>query len=522
LELLDRELLNKHFLNIIESDIKRILKYQEKFGYTLRNLKCLNPNCNNLRKWFNTKWGYGHTCGNDECKQKTKETVLQLGVLKNKQTYFKRTGFNHPTLNPEVKEKYKQTYFKRTGYKNPANNPEVQERKRVKHREQFGVDYFSQRQDIQEKIRITNQKKYGTSSHNNKHITNYQYWYDRQYWINNFVLPDNSFDNKKCRDFFNCSKDTINIKILELDIFRKKNKSVSETELQIRTLLSSYSLQLNTQTVIKPLELDIYIPDKKVAIEYNGIYWHSYMKDDYSKTLKQTDHLFCKNRHKQKTDACLLQDIQLFHIFENEWIDPIKQNIWKSVIENALGKSKRLGARKCQIKQVPKKDIKPFLEHNHLQGYGVSPIAYGLYYMNELVSIMTFASSKGRMDINTDWELIRFCNKLGYNVQGAASRLLKAFRTKHSGSIKSYANRRWSNGNLYRQLGFKEIGISKPNFFYWHLNNHKLLYSRQHFQKHKLLNILNNFNNKLSSTQNLLNNKYAIIYDSGNYTFLLE
>ncbi len=523
MQLIDKDLLVNQFPNISDSDIKRILKYQEKFGYTLMNLKCLNNNCINLRKWFNTKWGYGHTCGSKECKLATKELVLQLGVIKGKQTYFEKTGFNHPTQNPETKEKYKQTYFERTGYENPALNPDIQELKRIKHRQQFGVDYFSQRPEVQEKIRLTNQKNTGTNSHFNKHLINYQYWYDRQYWIDNFILLDGSFDNKKCREFFNCSKDTVNTKILEMDIFRKKIKSVSEAELHIRDLLITQSeIILNNQTIIKPLELDIYIPDHNVAIEYNGIYWHSYIKEEYSKTFKQTDYSFCKNRHKHKTDLCHTKGIQLFHIFENEWADTIKQKIWKSVLENALGQSKRLGARKCVLKPVPKREIRPFLEQNHLQGYGTSPIAYGLYYNDELVSIMTFASGKGRMDKNTDWELIRFCNKIGYNVQGAASRLLKAFRKDHAGSIKSYANRRWSNGNLYRQLGFKEIGISEPNFFYWHLNNHKVLFSRQQFQKHKLSTLLPNYDSQLNANQNLLNNKYGIIFDSGNYIFLLE
>jgi hypothetical protein len=273
----------------------------------------------------------------------------------------------------------------------------------------------------------------------------------------------------------------------------------------------------NDRIQLKGKEIDFYLPFYKIGIEINGLYWHSY--NAKTKIIKRKDEY--KYSHNQKTDACQAEGIQLFHIFENECYS--KLEIWKSVIVNALGKSKRLGARKCILKPVPKKDIRPFLEENHLQGYANSPIAYGLYYEDELYSLMTFASGKGRMDKNTDWELIRFCNKKGYNVQGAASRLLKAFRADHPGSIKSYANRRWSNGNLYRALGFKELGISEPNHFYWHLNDSSLhLHARQSFQKHKQSNKLEIFDPNKTALDNMIINRYTILWDSGNYNFILE
>jgi hypothetical protein len=269
----------------------------------------------------------------------------------------------------------------------------------------------------------------------------------------------------------------------------------------ISSLIDS-KIILGSRSIIKPLELDIYIPDYNLAIEYNGIYWHSYCGQNKHTCKQQNDFNYCKNRHLHKTKLCQTKGIQLFHIFENEWVNKTKQNIWKSIIQNTLGRSIQLEAEDHTIKPVPKYDIKPFLEANHLQGYCSSSIAYGLYYNDDLISIMNFASSKEGIDKSADWELMRFCNKLGYNVHGAASRLLKAFRADHTGSIKTYVNRRWSNGNLYRRLGFQEIGTSYPNSFYWkNKNPYKLIPG---------------FQNNSNPSQ------YNIIWDSGNYIFQLE
>jgi hypothetical protein len=504
--------------NINDSLLKKIIKYEDKFSFTIENLSCSNPNCKNIKKWHNSILGFAPTCGNDLCKKLNYINAAKKG----KETYFQKTGYNKPSQNPEVKAKTKNTYFQKTGYLNPAQNPECKTKAKENNLKKYGVEYTSQIPETRQKAKNTNLKKYNTSHQKNSHILNYDKWYDREFWIKTFINNE-YFDNEACMSFFNCTKDTVNLKIIELEIFRKKVKGQSKAEKEIiefiKTIYPDIILIQNTKEIINPLELDIYIPEYKIAIEFNGIYWHSYCPNN-AISEKQNNLNFCKNRHLIKTKECQKQGIKLFHIFENEWLDSIKQNIWKSVISNALGKSKKLGARKCSIQIVPKKDIRPFLEQNHLQGYGNSPIAYGLYYNNELVSIMTFVKNENK---NSVWKLNRFCNKIDYNVQGAASRLLKVFQKQYTGSIISYANRRWSNGNLYRQIGFKEIGISIPNYFYCDLNKSiNLLYSRQTFQKHKLENKLVRFDINKTELENCIDNNYSIIWDSGNIIFKKE
>ena len=201
-------------------------------------------------------------------------------------------------------------------------------------------------------------------------------------------------------------------------------------------------------------ELDIYIPDKKIAFEYDGVYWHS---EEYRD----------KNYHLEKTKQCEKRGIRLIHIFEDEWL--YKQDIVKSMIKNIFGQTtNRIYARTCELKEVDTKDARRFLDENHLQGYCNSSVRFGLYHKDKLVSLMAFGKTRHFVgNKKYEWELVRFCNKLDTNVVGGASKLLKHFIEMYKPkSIVSYADRRWSNGNLYEKLGFEKYGESKPNYYY--------------------------------------------------------
>jgi len=156
-------------------------------------------------------------------------------------------------------------------------------------------------------------------------------------------------------------------------------------------------------------------------------------------------------------------------VFEDEWI--YKQNIVKSRIKNILGLTEnKIYARKCVVKLVDRKIAKEFIEKNHIQGNTVFKYAYGLFYDNELVSIMTFGKLRKNLGNESKegcYELIRFCNKLDTNVIGGASKLLNYFINEHNPiQIISYADRRWSQGNMYEKLGFTFVHDSQPNYFY--------------------------------------------------------
>lgn len=161
----------------------------------------------------------------------------------------------------------------------------------------------------------------------------------------------------------------------------------------------------------------------------------------------------------------------MIHIWEDDWL--YKNDIIKSILLNVIGKSRRIYARKCEVREVSSKESSLFLKTNHLQGKVNSSIKLGLYHEGELVSLMTFGSlrrSLGHKSNNGYYELLRFCNKLNTTVVGGASRLFKRFLEQYNPiSVISYANRDWSNGNLYKQLGFKFDGYTKPGY-HWIVN----------------------------------------------------
>lgn len=285
------------------------------------------------------------------------------------------------------------------------------------------------------------------------------------------------------------------------------NVGPSKPEIEIQEFIQSIydgQIILNDRNVIAPYELDIYLPDKNVAIEFDGLYWHS-------------DKIKPKDYHINKTNLCREKGIQLFHIFENEWQDETKRAIWKSVIKNKLGfADNRIYARKCRIVEVNNREANAFCEHNHLQGECISSIRLGLEYEGKLVSLMTFG--KARFSKDYDYELIRFCSLLNTVVIGGASKLLSYFRKHYIGSIISYANLRWSDGNLYETLGFKFIRQSEPNYFYFRGSEFK---SRVAFQKHRLKDRLELFDSDKTEYENMIDNGYNRIYDCGNLVYEL-
>ena len=249
-------------------------------------------------------------------------------------------------------------------------------------------------------------------------------------------------------------------------------------------------------------EIDILLPEHNIGIEFNGIYWHSFSRrgDKY---------------HLRKTKECAINAIQLLHIFDYQWY--LKQDIVKSLISSKLGFTNRIFARKCKIEIIDNKTKNEFLDQTHLQGRCNSSVDLGLFYNNELVSVMTF--SKSRFDTSYEYELVRFSSKLNNTIVGGFSKLLTYFiRTYKPNNIMSYVDRTISTGNAYIKNGFKLVDVTKPNYFYFKDMN---VYSRQQFQKNKLKNKLPIFDNTLTEYQNMQINKYDKCYDCGNYKFVM-
>ena len=210
---------------------------------------------------------------------------------------------------------------------------------------------------------------------------------------------------------------------------------------------------------------------------------------------------------------CKNKGIKLISIWADDW--DFKKDIVKSIILNSLNLTQnKLNARDCQIKEISYKDSKLFLEKNHIQGNCMSSIRVGLFYNNELVSLMTF----GKRKINKKemcLELLRYCSKLNTSIRGGASKLFNYFLKTYNPSDKiiSYASCDISDGSLYKILGFKEIGHTGLN--YWWADDKR--HHRSNFMKYKLVE--QGFDPNKKATQIMKERKFRKIYGTGNIKY---
>jgi hypothetical protein len=298
-----------------------------------------------------------------------------------------------------------------------------------------------------------------------------------------------------------------------------KHKTQNEIYEYVKSLYNG-TVKSDDRNIIKPLEIDIVF--NKTGIEFNGILSHSFGKTEKLAWANNWNSRDC-NIHLRKTEMCEEKDIHLFHINEYEWGNTNKQKIWKSMIKNSVGLNNIIYARKTTIKLISSKESNDFILHNHIQGIKNAKIKIGLFYENELVQVMTLGTpTQQKYKGENHYELVRLCSLLNTTVIGGASKLLKYFeRTFKPKMIISYANRRWaySKSTVYNKLGFEYKGNSKPNFVVCRINDRNV-YSRQVFQKHKLINILKYYDDNKTAIDNIVDNGYRIFYDSGNLIYV--
>jgi hypothetical protein len=259
-------------------------------------------------------------------------------------------------------------------------------------------------------------------------------------------------------------------------------------------------------------EMDIYLPEKKIAFEYNGLYWHSFgvsgKKIEKEEVQKDSAHL--------KSIWCMEDGIQLYTIFSNETLLVDKNAIWESKIKYIFNKNERIHARKCKIVEVAAPDNELFLNKNHLSGEVHSSIRIGLEYNGELVFVMNFC--KPRFNKKYQYELVRFCNKINTTVVGGVSKLFSYFVKKYNpNDIISYCDLRFSVGKVYGLLKFKKNKINPPSYNY--VSSGGAIVSRYIAESTTFINKLENYNKSITIKENLLNNKYRRLWDCGNILF---
>lgn len=413
--------------------------------------------------------------------ESTKKLMEDIDHRKNLENIFiNRHGINNPAKSDEIKKKISIS----------VSNPENQKIRKKKYKEtsirKYGTDHPSKSKIVREKISKIKKDKFTKR------------------------LPDDisliSFNDPIQMHHNKCNK---NFEIYRsLFFFRERSghqictecnpitKEWSSAEKEVLDFVASiYDKDIIENAMVHSKDIDIYLPLEKLAIEYNGIYWHSELHKS-------------KYHHANKSSALHDNGIQLLHIWEDDWL--YRQEIVKSIISGYLGRHKRIFARKCKIIKLQFKDCKDFVKNCHLQGIVPATLYYGLFYEGELVQIMSFKK------ISNYWEISRLCSKLNTQIVGGASKLFKKFLIDNNpDKVITYCNMDYFSGDSYEKLGMNFVGKTSPSYWYINLNSStKVRLARNKFQKHKI-----GMGSKKTEAEIMNEKKFIRIYNSGNKKF---
>ena len=360
-----------------------------------------------------------------------------------KKTVKEKYGVEYLLQNKEIKKKKEETCLLKWGDTQPLRSSVYKEKKL----EEFGFYYQQQ-----------------------KNVSNYEIWKEDSLFID--FLKNNTMDTFEIAKFFNVDPSVIRDRVVKLNIQdlvkQLGGKSKYEDEI-VENLIKECGIKkeqikrhIRHGIFTDTREVDIYIPDYKFGIEFNGNYWHCDLQ------LKYQDHGGRSRTHQQKSLDAEKSGVFIFNIFEYEWLNlDNKEKIVKR-IKHILKKdcNYKIPAKKCVVKKISAEEKKKFLNQNHIQGNDRSKIALGLFYNNELIACMTFVSPKTK---KYTWELSRFCCKKEYTIQGAASKLFKYFLTNFcldNTTIVSYNDIGKTTGKIYALLGFKLQSVNPPNYIW--------------------------------------------------------
>lgn len=371
---------------------------------------------------------------------------------KREKTNLEKYGSLSPFGNAEIRDKIKKNNLKKYGTEYPLQNEEVFNKTREKLKETYGVDNPGKSKELTDKRLKTLKSKQDSYEIENK-LTKLsvlgalygQGWYKSRDKLGIELVHENNLtyihneDIPKIKNYFNH--------------YGCGHKSWLEKEIHdyIKSIYGG-TIICNSRKIIPPHELDFYIPDLKLAIEFNGTYWHS------------TETGTPVNYHFEKSKACQDKNIRLIHIYEYEWLD--YGDKIKLMLNEAFGIVNKIYARQCEIRKISNQEAKVLNEKVHLQGHRNAKVTYGLFYNNELVQLMSFDNCRYNRNIKNDdeWEIIRGCPGSNTSVVGGVSKLFSHFIEDYKPKkIISYCDFNKFDGKSYEKIGMKFVKYTGPD-----------------------------------------------------------
>jgi len=495
---------NKSFITDFKHRDKKFCDRSCYFNYARKNKllgKTKDSNVREIRtcvqcgKEFEERKKHQKKICSEECRilwnSNPKHIEYRLGKSKN--TLRQKYGVDSLFKTKEFKESYESIFMKKYGVKSPMLVPEFVDKLKSTLRDKHLLNLLP-------KLNENNLEILETYVANKSGKTSQPYMF-------------------KCCKCDNIFSSTI-LGSGKIPICRKCYPIIKNSKLEqiIKDYLNSIGVKHidGDRKILNGREIDIYLPDYNIGIEVNGNYYHSEISGEKT-----------KNYHIDKTKLCYDKGITLIQFYEDEIL--LKKDIVLSKLKNKLELSNKIFARKCEIKEIPKKESSLFLTNNHLQGNSIDKVRFGLFYNDELVSVMTFGKKRKSLGNdnrdNSEYELVRFCNKINLTIIGGFSKLLKNFIKKYNPSkIETFADIRWSGldqtKTVYFKNGFNFVKQTPPN--YWYINTERYLNRSHRFSFRKDVLVKEGYNKELTEWEIMKLKKYDRIWDCGSLKFELK
>lgn len=478
-----------------------------------------------IKKTNLEKYGAEYPLQSKEIKDKIKQTnlekygcenVLQIKEIKEKikKTNLEKYGVDNPLQSEQIRRKVEKTNLDRYGVKCTLQLEEVKQKIKQTNLEKYGVENILLSGKYRERIKNTNLEKYGCETPlqskeikdkvKEKYFPNIFKYFKSKDIAEQFLSSTypNKVTMKELAKDTDIPYTTITQYIIKygLEDYIEYACKVSQPEKDIVEYLSSKGITNIVQSdrdILDGKEIDVFLPDYNVGIEFNGDYWHS-------EVIRPN-----KRYHYDKSMLANSKGVFLYHIFSHEWADEEKRIRILNHLDNILHLNEnKIYARKCMIREVDVAEKNNFLNENHIQGKDSASIKLGLYYNDELVSLMTFCYPRFSKKYN--WELSRFCSKHNYNVIGGASKLFKYFvdnYMKDGEVIVSYSDIAKTTGKIYNTLNFEFVNDADPNYIWWKSDDdYKTRYQCQMVNERIIME----------------SNGYIKIYDCGNKVWVFR
>jgi hypothetical protein len=498
---------------------KRFISITKGYGFCGRAKEC-QCMCESVSKKIADSHKYLSDEEKNAINQKRANTnLLKYGVTNSGQTPLAKLAHqnfysNQENVNNQL-DKQKATVLTKYGVTNVAHLDEVRQKRKITNLEKYGVENPMQLQQVADKAKMTKLEQYSPHSLAKKNHKRFIQMIRENFNLNALVTEEQYigvqtrpvilFECISCGNTFNKRFDYASLPKCKI-CYPTDTNYKSKEELDLLNFVNTQvpgNVISGDRSVIYPYEIDIYLPNLNIGIEYCGLYWHSERGGKKS-----------WNYHYRKWALARKAGIELITVFSDEWL--YQRTIVENIIRSKLGTGLRnIGARKCKVVTPSRQSSIDFYDSYHLLGSPTKlPINVGLEYKDELVALMSFVRNSDH-----SYELIRFASK--NHIPGGASRLLSSFvNTYHPSSIVSFSDNRYSQGDLYQKLGFVQVGVVPPMQQY--VENYTTKYHKLSLNKAKLKKLHPYIDLEKTEWQILQELGYDRIWDCGKIKWELQ